>query len=59
MKALQHLRIKYRWEEIEKETKHKKSKKNKLKTHSIYFENDDNLQTITTEATTLLLKKTK
>jgi hypothetical protein len=42
MEALQHLRIKYRWEEIEKENQAiKKVKRTRLKTHSIYFENDD------------------
>jgi hypothetical protein len=35
--TLQHLRIKYRWEEMKRKPSNKKQQRTRLKTHSIYF----------------------
>jgi hypothetical protein len=41
MKALQHLRIKYRWEEMKRKPSNKNSKEQGLKHIPFTFENDD------------------
>jgi hypothetical protein len=58
MEALQHLRIKYRWEEIEKEPSNKNSKEEQgLKHIPFTFENDDTPKQLLARSRYIIAKK--
>jgi transposase len=60
MEALQHLRIKYRWKEIEKENQPiKKAKEEGLKYTSITLENDDTPKQLLARSNYIIAKKEK
>lgn len=60
MEALQHLRIKYRWKEIEKKNEAiKKAKEEGLKYTSITLENDDTPKQLLARSRYIIAKKEK